>query len=707
MKKITLYIIILLLALTKVASSQTATIQSVNGTIGSMQVNVNLANFTGSNALGAITMKIGFDPTIASFTGLSSGAINASEIYVNITGNEIQLSWSKIPAVAVNGIGFILNFDYTGGSCVLSCNQGCEMATGMGIPIQTTFLNGAIVQPVLSTSATIGNQPGAYSVVNELPVVFSGFPTIPANNLAGAVSLHISYNSSKLQFIDITGLSGATANASGGVINIAWSSSTPVNLNLINLKLRFNYLGGASAVIFTGTNTISNASGVQIPVNFVNGGISQPVTSALVDIGDALGNLAGTTTVPVTFASFPENQGALTLNIAYNSSVLNFNGTSGLAGLVANASNGIINLTWYNNAGLNITVFNLLFTYIGGVGNIEFTGQNAINNISGNPIPVTFTNGTVTQAPTPVNVILGNTPLTVGSNEVLVPLNLIGITGNVFATTMYVNFDISKLTFMQAVNATPGVIANIDFATNTIVITWQNATTSLGNGKLLDLKFTFTGGPGNYDVPVFFTTFNGNASSLMNALGNTVLANWIDGKVNPFPVSPSSFNVSGYVFYDENPAKPLKDVSIDILLVSDNSVYTTVTSDVNGYYEFTAPNGSYIINPSSTKPWGGAAGSDKSILKNYLNAVPAAISIATATPARMAAADVNNKGGVSGVDVSMLSGRLNTSDPNFSFNTTGTIAPDWRFQKPTIIINSANVSQNLWGICAGDINGSH
>ena len=112
MKKIILYMTILLLALTKVANSQVATIQTVNGTYGAMTVDVNLANFTGGNAIGAITMKIGYNPSVASFTGITHNII-ASGIYANAVGNEIIIVWSNTTATSVNGIGFQLNFNYT------------------------------------------------------------------------------------------------------------------------------------------------------------------------------------------------------------------------------------------------------------------------------------------------------------------------------------------------------------------------------------------------------------------------------------------------------------------------------------------------------------------------------------------------------------------------------------------------------------------
>jgi hypothetical protein len=1012
MKKIITYLIILMLALTKVASSQIATIQTVNGSYGSMSVNVSLNHYTGSNAIGAITMNIGYDPTVASFTGISYGLIT-SGIYSNTVGNNIYISYANTPAVGVDGVAFTLNFNYTGGSCNLTFNQGCEIANGLGTVISTTYINGAITQPTLNTTGIIGTQNGVYGSINNLPITFSGFPTYPTDPLTsevGAINLNISYNSSDLQFIGISGLTGATANASNGVIHIAWSSASPINLNTTNLVLNFNYLGGTSSVSFTGTNIISNGSGQQIPVTLTNGAINQPNTNFSVTIGSN-SNPSSSLIVPVTFAGFTDNEAAVTMNIAYDNTVLAYTGVSGLSGLTANASGGVVHLAWSNSGGFNITSFNLLFNYLGGTSSLQFTGQNQIADVVGAIMPVTFNNGTISQSSTSVNVTLGNPTISSGST-VLEPITFSGITGSINAATMYVSFDNTKLTYTGISNAISGVVANQDATTKTIILTWSNSSTSITNGLFADLDFTFTGGSGNCDVPVSFTTYNSNASSLANSVGGTVLANWVNGSVNqspaaptgsaaqsfcsgasptvanlaatgtgilwyaassggtalatstiltsgnyyasqtvgscestarfavavtvnttpsaptgsatqsfcsgtsptvanltatgtsiqwyvassggtalststalasgnyyasqtvgtcestsrfavavtvnttpaaptgsatqsfcsgasptvanltatgtgikwysassggtalststalssgnyyasqtvggcestarfavavtinalptgvisgtqtinngssanltitatgtgPFsgtysdgtnlhnfgpgsspiivPVSPSltttytlaslsdanctatslsgsatvtvNYLLNGYLYYDLNVSKPLKNVPIAINLTSNSSNVTNVTTDNTGYYSTYLPNGSYTLVASTTKAWGGVNSQDLSLLSQYLNGVSSVVTPINADPARLAAVKVNNKPAINSQDLSLLSQRLNGS-----ISTFGVTAPDWRFQSPVVVISNSNIQINFWGICAGDVNASY
>ncbi len=542
MKKHILYITILLLSLVKAANSQTATISTVTGTYGSLQVNVNFANFTGANSIGALTLKIGFDTNVVAFTGITYGLI-PSNIVTNVVGNEILIAWTNSPALPINGIAFKLNLTYTGGTSSLSFNSGCEIAGDLGGIITPTYINGAVNQPSLSTTAIISTQLGNYSIVNLLPVTFSGFPITPTASQVGALNLHFSYNTNNLQFTGISGLTNATAVDTNGIISIIWSNTTPINLNTLALKLKFNYYGGTTNVIYTGSNIVRNSKGVIIPVSLTNGGFTQPATSALVDIGDAVGQVSGTTTVPLTFSNFPINQGTIAMNIAYNTSTLNFVGTSGLAGLNSSASNGIINLTWNNSAGLSIPGFSLIFNYVSGSSALTFTGLNQITTNTGVLIPTSYTNGTVTQPAIPVSVSLGNTSLSSDSNTVYVPINLSSVYGNINSTTMYVNFDSSKLSYTGATNISKSGVSIIqDVPTKTLTIHWAdaNVANALGNGKFLDLKFTVNSAIGNCDLPVYFTTFNSSSSSLADNLGGAVAASWTNGNVNVTPAAPTA-----------------------------------------------------------------------------------------------------------------------------------------------------------------------
>ena len=515
------------------ANCQIATLQTLNGTYGNMQVEVSLSSFTGINCVGAISMNLGFDTNVVSFVGITPELV-PNGIIANRVGSQIIVSYYTHPAISIDGLSFKLNFIYSGGTTNLSFNPGCEIVDSIGDVIQTTYINGAINQPGSSATAVIGSQPGVWVGLNELPISFTGFPNTSTNEKVGAINLNISYDIFKLDFVGIDGLPGAVANASGGVIHIAWSNSTPIDLNATNLRLRFNYLGGSSSLDFIGTNIISNLNGIQIPVSFTDGQISQGASGSKVIIDSVIGLLEGITEVPIMFSAFSQSQGSFTMHIAYNPSVLNFVGTSGLSGLNANADNGIISLAWSNSLGEMIPDFKLLFEYNGGQCNLEFIGQNQITDIVGGIIPVTYKNGLIMQVFSPVNISVGIVDLSPDSSTINVPINFTGTTNLIHSTTMYLNFDQTKLTFIGLENAPSGVFFNQDMITKTIIITWGDAISSipLVSDKFLDLKFDFTGGTSNCDVPIYFTTFNSNMSSISNNIGGAVLANWANGNVN-------------------------------------------------------------------------------------------------------------------------------------------------------------------------------
>ena len=98
-----------------------------------------MSNLNHYTALGAITMSIEYDSTVASFTGISYGLIT-SGIYSNKVGNKILISYANYPEVSIDGVAFMLNFNYTGGSCNLTFNQGCRFRTDQGMLFQQHIL---------------------------------------------------------------------------------------------------------------------------------------------------------------------------------------------------------------------------------------------------------------------------------------------------------------------------------------------------------------------------------------------------------------------------------------------------------------------------------------------------------------------------------------------------------------------------------------
>ena len=567
MKKIITILIILILGCSSYVSSQEVSLSQVGTThYGINDINVNLSNFTASNSVGSITLKIGFDPNVFAYSDVTSTS-SFNGFNANVVGNEIIIAWSNPSAVSVpigTTTAFILHLSYIDGSCDFTFNEGCEIGNGSGTIITTTF-SGLHINQATGTipTATIATAHGVWTNGindNELAIDFSNF-----SSNVGSFTFNISYDTSKLVFLDIitsSNLSGAVANASNGVIHVTWASAADIssvdicNPLITSLKLKFNYLGGASDVKFVGVNSFSNNIGIDIPSHFAsNGGITLSNCSCEKNLSidyDAQAILGGTTYVLIGFDDTPNNIGAVTLHIAYDNTALNFLGTD-LPNMVASANNGIIDLAWSRVGLAAFSGFNLLFSYIGGSSDLNFVGLNQIADISGTVIPTFFNDGNVI-APSVINVTvkIEDVPLPIAAPyTVNVPITFKGsITGNdvglIHAATIYIDYDITKLDFIGIVNAPVGVIANEDPITRTIIISWSNVLTALPlvSSKFLDLKFAkgWWGGSSTH-AHVDFTSFNSVSSSLANASGGTLLANWNPGTVSMLlPNYSASFN---------------------------------------------------------------------------------------------------------------------------------------------------------------------
>jgi len=117
---------------------------------------------------------------------------------------------------------------------------------------------------------------------------------------------------------------------------------------------------------------------------------------------------------------------------------------------------------------------------------------------------------------------------------------------------------------------------------------------------------------------------------------------------------------------------------------------STIT-DANGYYEFllVAP-GDYMLDASTTKPWGGVDAIDAFVI--YYNG-------GLLTGLYAVAADVDENGLIDAIDAFIVY-LENPSSSNWT-------APEWIFENPIITVNVADVYQYIFGICSGDVDGSY
>jgi hypothetical protein len=171
------------------------------------------------------------------------------------------------------------------------------------------------------------------------------------------------------------------------------------------------------------------------------------------------------------------------------------------------------------------------------------------------------------------------------------------------------------------------------------------------------------------------------------------------------------YKISGTLTYDKASVLPMAGVTVQLkngaepvppAIAPVPTVLLTATTDVNGYYEFYVPNGSYYVYATNAAAWPSAAvvSNDVTQLQRYVaGLLPNTI---TGNPLRVRAADINQDGFVNASDVTPLQRRIAGLMPNPNYK-----APNWMFENPGVVVSGADVPKNFKGIASGDLNGSY
>jgi len=156
---------------------------------------------------------------------------------------------------------------------------------------------------------------------------------------------------------------------------------------------------------------------------------------------------------------------------------------------------------------------------------------------------------------------------------------------------------------------------------------------------------------------------------------------------------PQYFQVSGIISYDNTSETGLSNVNVNLL--QNGNIISSSASGTTGDYLFNnVVNGSYSLNSSSTKIWGGVNSTDALQIRRHI----AGISLLTGL--RLLAADVNASSTITSTDALLIRRRVAGLDATFA-------SGDWLFENPAFNVSGQNVIQNFKGLCFGDVNGSY
>ncbi|MFC2084233.1 putative Ig domain-containing protein [Bacteroidota bacterium] len=158
----------------------------------------------------------------------------------------------------------------------------------------------------------------------------------------------------------------------------------------MNLSKQIEYILILIILLHTTYIYASDSRNTNININ------STEIELSLPDMTEAL---PGTLQIPLNVVNF-NNVNSFTIKISFGTENVSFIDITDFpsAGLTFAANNGVITLGWFSITPLNFgdgVLCNINFDYSGGYSPLQFTGQNEITDLLGNPFDLVFTNGSI------------------------------------------------------------------------------------------------------------------------------------------------------------------------------------------------------------------------------------------------------------------------------------------------------------------------
>lgn len=482
--------------------AQTAQIESITATPGdNVTFDITVAGFPSN--VGAISLFIGYDPSVLTFSGTTSGTISGY-FANNMAGtNQVGIQWTNPTGQAIDGILLTLNFQYSqlGGECDLTFDAGCEFADILLNTISVGFTPGHIGPAATVATLTIPDVAATTGPVS-VPITAAGFPTN-----VGAITLFIQYDNTVLTFANTTPgtIMGYFANASNGVIGISYTNTGGIGIDGTLLTLNFQYSNGTSDLTFNPGCEIVEVDFDPIITSYNSGSVYPLAANQTMTLEDVTGIPGNPVSVDITAAGFDANYdvAAITLNIGFDPNNLTFinisNGT--ISGAYANViAPGLLGITWTDASGDDIdgVLLSLNFMYNIGEGDISFEGGCEVSNIDLSTIPTSYYDGSISQGTTTATATLPKKVGVIGQ-PVSFPILVSDFPNNVGAISLFISYNSSVLQFN---GTTPGTLTNY-FANNMpawpmVGIQWSLPggfdISPNGEDTLLLLNFTYLGG---------------------------------------------------------------------------------------------------------------------------------------------------------------------------------------------------------------------
>ncbi len=410
LKRILQLIVVMLIAAQGVMA-QTVQIASVTQPPGDILVQVDMLGYTGSNgSVAAITLKIGYNPDLIDFNGITNTQLNGNWT-ANATGNYIMIIYTSSSTGSgydINGKAFDLQLHYNGGFTgdLAFDSSGSEVSNSSLAVIPSTFVDGSVAQSTAVGTVSMTNLTDTIGNTVSMPVMMQGAGFTSVSSFTFVVQ----YDESQVSYTGVTGsvVTGLTANAGNGVLTIEWTGSASDFSSATHLfDIGFTYNWGHADIGFAPGCEVDDNGLNPLAVDYTDGDITSVTATRSLTIS----NVAATTdtvpvpvNVPIVASGFSgDNVGAITLKFNYDDSKLTYRSYSAhqLSGwTVNNTTSGEVTFMWSSYSGSSIsddTLIELIFDYdtAGGLANVSFVGGTIIKDNQSNTIPTSYTNGSI------------------------------------------------------------------------------------------------------------------------------------------------------------------------------------------------------------------------------------------------------------------------------------------------------------------------
>ncbi len=621
--------------------------------------------------INSLTFHISYDPVKLTYNSFNA---NPAISGVTVSGGSgfIDVAWSSTTAQDFSNIFLsYINFTYNGGGqAFLSFEPGSIITSGTTIQ-NTYFVAGSVdVDPLGSYDGSISISKVASTIGTtnvNVPVVASGL----SDNPAGAINFKMTFDPAELTYKGYTAnqfTGWVVSQSPAGTLNFIKTSTTPLTIvdgPLVTLK--FDYLINTQAdVIFMGGTSVQSTSFAYIPTDFVDGFISTNYT--LTATAGAHGSLAAAYTGSYFWGTVVPIEGVP--NTGYK--FLNWTGT-GAANIadVMDATTTVTipasNIAIQANFEVDPTQFFDL-TLTTGANGVSTTGTGSYNVETVVNITATAATGYRFAEWTGTGLAYVTDPAD-ATTTVTMPAAAIGLTANFepdpaqfFDLSLVLGTNGASVTGDGSYNVEDNVIITAVPATGYYFVEWTGDISYITTGTATDASVTITMPAQNIELTAVF----------------------------------AGYSVSGVLKYSPDDAAnsiPIPNSTVYLKSTDGLTTYGTTTTDIAGNYSFTnVAAGNYKLDASSTI--------DATYSYDVTDAFLVYLIGGSLTGLRAQAADVNLADGIDLTDAFLI---YLSADAGF-IKVIDWIAPDWYFEQPSIVIVSANVTQDFYGICSGDVN---